>query len=249
MAQYSSIEWTDATWNPVTGCTKVSAGCANCYAERMANRLKAMGMEKYRNGFKLTLHRHLLSRPLEWTNPRMIFVASMSDLFHEDVPLDFIQGAFQTMVIARQHIFQILTKRSERLARLAEDLPWPENIWAGVTVEDKHNVHRIEDLAQVPAHLRFVSCEPLIGPLPELPLGSVGWVIVGGESGPGARPMEGEWVDDIRRQCNEHEVPFFFKQWGGVRKQASGRLLHGRIYDELPSVVPESCSSARVATD
>jgi protein gp37 len=179
----------------------------------------------------------------------MIFVASMSDLFHEGIPFDFIQSAFRTMVTASQHVFQILTKRSRRLASLAEDLPWPENIWAGVTVEDRHNSHRIEDLIRVPARLRFVSCEPLIGPLPELPLESIDWLIVGGESGPGARPMEEEWVDGIHRQCNQHGVPFFFKQWGGIRKQASGRLLHGRVHDDLPPAVPDVLSSTRVASD
>jgi protein gp37 len=235
MAGNSSIEWTEMTWNPVTGCSKVSQGCKHCYAERLAFRLQAMGNERYRNGFAVTLHKDLLDAPKRWRAPRVIFVNSMSDMFHEQIPLPFIQKVFATMVDCPQHTFQILTKRSGRLRELAPDLPWPENVWMGVSVEDTRVVSRIRDLAQVPAAVRFLSCEPLIGPLPDLPLAGIHWVIVGGESGPGARPMNPEWVKQISRQCRQAEVPFFFKQWGGVRKDLTGRLLFGRTYDEMPA--------------
>jgi len=237
MATTSSIEWTEMTWNPVTGCEKVSQGCKHCYAERMAKRLFAMGAERYQNAFKPTLHYDLIDLPRRWKKPRVIFVNSMSDLFQEAVPLDFIRGVFSTMEACPQHTFQILTKRSERLREIGGQLPWPSNVWMGVSVEDARVFGRITDLAAVPAQVRFLSCEPLIGPLEGLPLRGIHWVIVGGESGPGARPMRPEWVESIHRQCRINEVPFFFKQWGGVRKDVTGRTLHGRTYDEMPRVV------------
>jgi len=234
MAQPSSIEWTDSTWNPVTGCTKVSQGCKHCYAERMALRLKAMGVDRYSDGFRLRLHEDLIDEPLRWSKPRLIFVNSMSDLFHEDIPLEFIERVFSTMVRADHHIFQILTKRSRRVRELAPMLPWPRNVWMGVSVEAPNVIHRVRDLQKVPSHIRFLSCEPLIAPLPRLPLSGIHWVIVGGESGPGARPMQLDWVDGIRRQCRRAKAAFFFKQWGGVRKDLTGRSIRGRTYDEIP---------------
>jgi protein gp37 len=234
MATDSNIEWTEFTWNPVTGCIKVSQGCKNCYAERMAKRLKAMGSARYVSGFKPALHWDLIDVPLAWKKPRLVFVNSMSDLFQEDVPETFIRRVFQTMVACPQHTFQILTKRSERLREMAARLPWPENVWMGVSVEDARVISRAADLANVPAAVRFLSCEPLIGPLDSLPLENIDWVIVGGESGPRARAMQAAWVKSIRRQCRKHGVAFFFKQWGGVRKDLTGRLLDGRTYDEMP---------------
>jgi protein gp37 len=236
MADHSKIEWTQATWNPVTGCSKVSAGCKNCYAERLATRLQAMGNGRYRNGFRVTLHPHLLELPKRWRKPRLIFVNSMSDLFHEDVPLEFIAQVFATMHQCPHHRFQILTKRSARLRQVAYELPWPPNLWMGVSVEDKQVLHRVQDLREVPAVVRFLSCEPLLGPLDELPLDGIHWVIVGGESGPGARPMRAEWVLSIYRQCRKVGVPFFFKQRGGVRKNKAGRELNGRTYNEMPEL-------------
>ncbi len=230
----SNIEWTEMTWNPVTGCTKVSQGCKFCYAERMAKRLKAMGAKRYRNGFNVTLQEDLLDLPSKIRKPQIIFVNSMSDLFHKDVPADYIRRVFESMQNSPQHTFQVLTKRSQRLKELAPDLPWPENVWMGVSVEDERVVSRIDDLRAVPAAVRFLSCEPLIGPLDTLDLTDISWVIVGGESGPGARPMNREWVTSILTQCRKVDVPFFFKQWGGVRKDLSGRLLNGRVYDEMP---------------
>jgi protein gp37 len=237
MPTRSSIEWTEMTWNPVTGCTKVSQGCKRCYAERMAKRLTAMGSDRYRNGFKVTLHPDLLDVPKRWRQPRVVFVNSMSDLFHEDIPLDYIQRVFATMRDCPQHTFQVLTKRSERLAELAGQLPWPRNVWMGVSVEDARVISRIRDLSSTPAAVRFLSLEPLIGPLHELPLSGIHWVIVGGESGPRARPMRKEWVDSIYRQCRDARVPFFFKQWGGVRKDLTGREFHGRTFNEMPSIL------------
>jgi len=234
MGANSSIEWTEATWNPVTGCSKVSAGCKNCYAERLALRLQAMGNVRYRYGFKVTLHPDLSELPKRWREPRLIFVNSMSDLFHEEVPLEFIQSVFATMRSCQQHTFQILTKRSGRLRKLAAELAWPQNVWMGVSVEDARVLQRIQDLRAVPAAVRFLSCEPLIGPLDDLPLDGIHWVIVGGESGPGARPMQIEWIRGIFRKCRQSGVPFFFKQWGGVRKDLTGRKLNGRTYDEMP---------------
>jgi protein gp37 len=237
MATTSNIEWTEMTWNPVTGCVKVSQGCKHCYAERMANRLFAMGSDRYQNAFKPTLHYDLIDLPKRWKKPRVIFVNSMSDLFQEAVPVDFIRRVFETMESCPQHTFQILTKRSERLREIGGLLPWPSNVWMGVSVEDVRVIRRITDLAAVPAQVRFLSCEPLIGPLEDLPLRGIHWVIVGGESGPGARPMRTEWVESIHRQCRMNDVPFFFKQWGGVRKDIAGRTLHGRTYDEMPQAV------------
>jgi protein gp37 len=235
MAAESNIEWTEYTWNPVTGCVKISQGCKHCYAERMSRRLKAMGSSRYENGFVPTLHEDLLELPKRWKKPRVIFVNSMSDLFQEDVPESFIARVFETMRDCPQHTFQILTKRGERLARLAAALPWPRNVWMGVSVEDQRVMDRVRDLADVPAAVRFLSCEPLIGPLDDLPLKSIDWVIVGGESGPGARPMNRAWVESIRQQCERAKVAFFFKQWGGVRKDRTGRELNGRTYDDMPS--------------
>jgi protein gp37 len=237
MPTRSNIEWTEMTWNPVTGCTKVSQGCKHCYAERMAKRLTAMGSGRYRNGFKVTLHPDLLDVPRTWRQPRVVFVNSMSDLFHEDIPLDYIQRVFATMRDCPQHTFQVLTKRSDRLAELASHLPWPKNVWMGVSVEDARVISRIRDLSSTPAAVRFLSLEPLIGPLHELPLSGIHWVIVGGESGPRARPMRKEWVDSIHRQCRDARVPFFFKQWGGVRKDLTGREFHGRTFNEMPSIL------------
>jgi protein gp37 len=238
VALRSRIEWTQATWNPVTGCTKVSQGCKHCYAERLARRLAAMGNPRYRRGFAVTLHPDLLELPLRWAEPRLIFVCSMSDLFHEAVPLEFIRAVFETMVRARRHTFQVLTKRADRLVRLAPELPWPENVWVGVSVERQDYVWRVGLLRQVPARVRFLSCEPLLGPL-ELDLSGIQWVIVGGESGPGARPLRPEWVRSIRDQCLAAGVAFFFKQWGGVHDKGGGprALLDGRIWHQWPQVL------------
>lgn len=234
MAANSRIEWTQCTWNPVTGCTKISSGCLNCYAERMARRLQAMGQPNYRNGFRVTLHPHMLEMPLHWRQPRTVFVNSMSDLFHEDVPLEFIQQVFDVMRRAPQHHFQILTKRSQRLSELATELPWAGNIWMGVTVESSDFVARIDDLRETDAAIKFISFEPLLGPIAKYDLGEIDWVIVGGESGPGARAMDRQWVVDIRDRCLTANVPFFFKQWGGVNKKRNGRNLDEIIWDELP---------------
>lgn len=230
----SAIEWTESTWNPVTGCTKISPGCKNCYAEAMARRLKAMRQLNYRNGFQLTLHDHMIERPLEWTKPQVIFVNSMSDLFHEDVPVEFIQRVFDVMRRAHWHQFQVLTKRADRLAGLSGQLPWPENVWMGVSVENSEYVSRIERLRRTGAQVKFLSLEPLLSPLPRLDLRGIHWVIVGGESGPRARPIQESWVLDIQRQCRACGVPFFFKQWGGRNKKKAGRTLGGRTWDEMP---------------
>ena len=234
MATKSTIEWTEATWNPVTGCTKISPGCKFCYAERMAKRLKAMGSFAYRNQFKVTLQPQTLETPLKWRKPKMIFVNSMSDLFHEDVTFDYIQRVFNIMRKASQHQFQILTKRAERLSRLNKKLDWPSNIWMGVSIENEEFVYRIKHLKQTNARIKFLSLEPLIGPLPNLDLKGIDWVIVGGESGPGSRPIKIHWVQDIKNQCKKANVPFFFKQWGGLNKKKSGRLLDGKIWNEMP---------------
>lgn len=234
MAQFSRIEWTQCTWNPVTGCTKISPGCAHCYAERMARRLHAMGNRRYADGFRLTLHEDLLEEPLKWRGPRVVFVNSMSDLFHEDVPVEFVRQVFETMVLAKQHTFQVLTKRAERMASLAPSLPWPTNVWAGVTVEGTAQAWRIDHLRAVPAAVRFVSAEPLLGPLPGLGLRGIDWLIAGGESGPGARAMHPAWVRDLRDRCAASGTAFFFKQWGGVRKKQAGRILDGREWSDMP---------------
>ena len=236
MGQNSAIEWTEATWNPLTGCDKISPGCTHCYAERMSNRLKLMGQPNYRNGFELTLHPHALEIPLKWKKPQRIFVNSMSDLFHKDVPADFIQQVFATMRQASWHRFQILTKRSDRLAELAPSIDWPPNVWQGVSVESAEYAHRIDHLRGIGARVRFLSIEPLLGPIPTLDLTNIQWVIVGGESGPGARPMREEWVLEIRDRCRAAGVPFFFKQWGGVNKKKTGRELQGRTWDEMPAL-------------
>ncbi len=234
MSTNSTIEWTESTWNPITGCTKVSPGCEHCYAERMAYRLKAMGQPNYRNGFQLTVHPHMLDRPLGWKKPQMVFVNSMSDLFHQDVPLDFIQQVFAVMREAHWHTFQVLTKRAERLAALDADLDWPANVWMGVSVENRDYTGRIDYLRQIRADVKFLSLEPLLGPLSDLDLHEIDWVIVGGESGPGARPMDRAWVTDIRDQCLAANIPFFFKQWGGTRKKKAGRKLEGRFWNQMP---------------
>lgn len=236
MSSKTGIEWTEATWNPVTGCTKISQGCKHCYAERMAKRLYAMGAQRYRNGFRLTLQPGALDAPKSWRQPRVVFVNSMSDLFHSDVPDWYIQKVFEVMSECTQHTFQVLTKRSARLSRLAGSLPWTNNIWMGVSVESNRHINRIEDLRAVPAAIRFLSLEPLLGPLKALPLHGIHWVIVGGESGPKARPMDSDWVKEIFTQCRQAKVPFFFKQWGGVRKDLTGRTLFGRTYDEMPLI-------------
>lgn len=245
MASNSSIEWTEATWNPVTGCTKISPGCKHCYAERMAKRLRAMGQANYANGFQLTLQEHMLSLPLKWKKPQRIFVNSMSDLFHKDVPLDYIRRVFDVMRQAHWHRFQVLTKRADRLAELASKLNWPANVWMGTSVERKDFEWRIDRLREVPAKIRFLSLEPLLGALPGLNLSNIHWVIVGGESGPGARPMEADWVVDIRDQCEAADVPFFFKQWGGVFKKRMGRDLEGKKWDGFPKQ-SEALSSGRL---
>lgn len=235
MALNSGIEWTESTWNPVTGCNKVSPGCKHCYAERMSFRLQAMGNPNYSNGFELTLQEHVLELPLTWKKPRTIFVNSMSDLFHKDVPLEFILNVFDVMRRAHWHRYQILTKRSERLVELNSELPWESQIWMGVSVETEEYTYRIEHLRQTNATVKFLSLEPLLGPLTNLKLQGINWVIVGGESGPGARPIKKQWVLDIRDQCQKHNVPFFFKQWGGVNKKKNGRELQGRTWDEMPN--------------
>lgn len=234
MAHKSPIEWTESTWNPVTGCKKISPGCKNCYAERLSERLKAMGQANYRNGFKLTLQPHMLELPLKWKKPQTIFVNSMSDLFHKDVPLEYIQLVFEVMKQAHWHRFQVLTKRADRLAEISSELEWASNIWMGVSVESQKYVHRIDDLRRTGAKVKFLSLEPLLGALKDLDLTSIDWAIVGGESGYGARPIKEDWVLEIRRQCEDYNVPFFFKQWGGFNKKKTGRLLEGRTYDEMP---------------
>ena len=238
MGQGSGIEWTEATWNPVTGCTKISPGCTHCYAERLAGRLQAMGQPNYANGFDLTLQPHMLDLPLKWKRPRMIFVNSMSDLFHIDVPLDYIREVFRVMERAHWHSFQVLTKRADRLEMLSPQLPWAPNIWMGVSVESEMYRNRIDHLRRVPARVRFLSLEPLLGPLHSLDLRSIDWVIAGGESGPGARRLEPAWALDLRDQCLRANVAFFFKQWGGVHKKRTGRLLEGRLWNDLPECAP-----------
>jgi protein gp37 len=244
MADKSAIEWTEATWNPTTGCDRVSAGCDHCYALALAKRLKAMGSAKYQNdgdprtsgpGFGVTLHRDALALPLSWRTPRTVFVNSMSDLFHAKVPIGFVRDVFDVMAATPQHTYQILTKRALRLRRVAGSLDWPPNVWMGVSVEDASQLCRIEDLRQVPAAVRFVSAEPLLGPLPGIDLTGVHWLIAGGESGPNARPMRITWLRQLRRDCTAAGVAFFFKQWGGRTPKAGGRLLDGRAWDEMPA--------------
>ncbi len=242
MAQQSSIEWTGATWNPVTGCSKVSPGCKHCYAERMARRLQAIGHPHYRYGFKVALHEDALDLPLRWKRPQAIFVNSMSDLYHMDVPLSFIKKVFAVMQQANWHRYQILTKRAERLAELSRKLLWGPHVWQGVTVEHPDHAYRIDLLRRTGAQVKFLSLEPLLAPMPRLNLRGINWAIVGGESGPGARPMQEEWVFDIRERCREAGVAFYFKQWGGVYKERNGRLLQGRTWDEMPGIAPAAPS-------
>ncbi len=230
----SKIEWTESTWNPVTGCSKISSGCKNCYAERMAKRLQAMGQANYSNGFAVTLHEHVLNYPLEKKKSQVIFVNSMSDLFHEDVPDSFILKVFEVMNKAHWHQFQVLTKRSNRLRQMASKIQWTKNIWMGVSVEDKDNQDRIDDLRVIPAAVKFLSIEPLIGALEHLDLSNIDWVIVGGESGPNSRPIKEEWIVYIKEECHKQKVPFFFKQWGGTNKKKAGRQLHGKVWSEMP---------------
>lgn len=231
----SKIEWTEYTWNPVTGCTPISAGCKHCYAERMAKRLQAMGNPRYRNGFSVSLHEELINQPYQWKKPRVVFVNSMSDLFHENIPDEFIAKVFHTMNNCPHHTFQVLTKRSERLLQLSPHLKWTHNIWMGVTIENASVSERLEHLLNTDARVKFLSCEPLIGPLDNIELRGIDWVIVGGESGPGARPMEKEWALTLLNKCLSSNVPYFFKQWGGVNKKAAGRVLEGQVWDQRPS--------------
>ncbi len=238
MALGSGIEWTESTWNPVTGCNKISPGCKYCYAERMAERLQAMGQPNYRNGFELTLQPQMLELPLQWKKPQTIFVNSMSDLFHKDVLLEYIQRVFDVMRRAHWHRFQVLTKRADRLAELSPEIEWPNNVWMGVSVENANYVGRIDDLRTTGAAVKFLSLEPLLGPLPKLKLKGIDWVIVGGESGSCARPMAPEWATDIRDQCAKAGVAFFFKQWGGKNKKKAGRVLEGKTYDAMPETAP-----------
>jgi protein gp37 len=237
MADHTPIEWADATWNPVTGCSKVSPGCKFCYAERLSHRLQAMGQQNYRNAFEVTLQPHMLEHPLRWRQPRRVFVNSMSDLFHEDVPREYIAQVFDVMRRAHWHQYQVLTKRSERLLELSPSLAWQPNIWMGVSVENEDYLHRVDHLRQTGAHVKFLSIEPLLGPLPTLDLTGIHWVIAGGESGPRARPVDPEWVRGVRDSCSRARVVFFFKQWGGVFKSRAGRVLDGRTWDELPVTV------------
>jgi protein gp37 len=234
----TAIEWTDATWNPVTGCTKISPGCKHCYAERLAVRLRAMGNPRYRDGFAVTLHEDQLDLPLRWRRPRRIFVNSMSDLFHEAVPDAYVRRVFDAMARAPWHQFQVLTKRAERLAALAPALPWPANVWQGVSVESQEYAWRAEHLRTVPAAVRFLSVEPLLGPIPDLPLDDIDWVIAGGESGPGHRSLQPEWIRGIRDQCARRGVLFFFKQWGGRTSKSGGRTLDARTWDQIPRTSP-----------
>ena len=235
MATKTGIQWTDATWNPVTGCTKISPGCKNCYAERLSKRLQAMWVINYANGFELTIQEHMLTRPLGWKKSKMIFVNSMSDLFHKDIPTAYIKRVFETMNQAHWHQFQVLTKRSERLLEISHELNWTDNIWMGVSVENDDYKIRIDHLRKTDAKIKFLSIEPLLGPVTNMDLEGIDWVIVGGESGPGAREIKSEWVIDIKNQCEKSKVAFFFKQWGGVNKKKTGRLLEGRTWDELPT--------------
>jgi protein gp37 len=234
VANNTQIEWTEATWNPVTGCTKISDGCKNCYAERMALRLKAMGNTKYRNGFEVQIHKNDLEIPYGWKKPRMVFVNSMSDLFHEEIPLSFVEDVFRVIKDNKRHTFQILTKRPERLNMVESHLNWPENLWLGVTVESRKYCSRIDELRVTKARLKFISFEPLLGDIGTFDLDNIDWVIVGGESGLRCRPMHRDWVLNVLSQCRAREVPFFFKQWGGRRKNEEGRLLDGKVYDYFP---------------
>jgi len=235
----TKIEWTESTWNPITGCTKISSGCKFCYAEVMAKRLKAMGQEKYRNGFALTLHPETLQEPYAWKKPKMIFVNSMSDLFHKDIPVEYLQRVFKVIKENPQHVFQVLTKRADILRYYDSEgwLEWPHNLWMGVTVENKEVIHRIENLRNTNARVKFLSCEPLLSPLENMNLKGIDWVIVGGESGRTPRPMKEEWVIDIKDQCQQANVAFYFKQWGGTNKKKAGSALEGKAYKEMPLII------------
>lgn len=246
MATKTKIEWTEMTWNPVTGCTKVSSGCLHCYAERMSKRLQNMGSKRYANGFQVTLHEDLITLPMIWKKPCMIFVNSMSDLFHEQIPFSFIKKVFDTMEKCPQHTFQVLTKRSQRLKELAPYLSWPSNVWIGVTVENQATQYRIDDLKTVPAYIKFISCEPLLSSLNNLPLEGIDWVIVGGESGPKARLIEKQWIEEILRQCRNANCKFFFKQWGGTRKKQNGCTLNNRMYKEFPERIAPTLHSKQL---
>jgi protein gp37 len=246
VADGSAIEWTEATWNPTTGCDRISAGCDNCYALTLSKRLKAMGVAKYQNdgdprtsgpGFGVTIHPTTLAIPYSWREPRVVFVNSMSDLFHVKVPLDFVRDVFAVIAHTPQHTYQVLTKRSARLAKIAGDLDWPNNLWMGVSVENAEAMGRIDHLRRVPAAVRFLSCEPLLGPLPGLDLTGIHWAIAGGESGPRHRPIDPVWVENIRDACATAKVPFFFKQWGGRTPKAGGRELDGQIHSDMPVMV------------
>ena len=232
----STIEWTEMTWNPTTGCTKISSGCANCYAEKMTYRLQAMGMKKYKDGFNVRWHESELNLPYTWNRSRMIFVNSMSDLFHEDIPLAFIKSVFKVMNECYRHTFQVLTKRADILAQYSPLLNWTPNIWMGVTVESDRVVDRIDNLRRTGAVIKFLSLEPLLTDLPSLNLDEIDWVIVGGESGPGARIMNEDWVINIQDQCEHLNIPFFFKQWGGKNKKATGSLLNGKHFKQVPNI-------------
>jgi protein gp37 len=234
VADRSAIEWTEATWNPVTGCTQISPGCAHCYAKTFAERWRGVPGHPYEQGFELKLWPERLDQPLRWRRPRVIFVNSMSDLFHEEIPEVFIEEVFRVMGEADWHVFQVLTKRHERLLELCDRLPWPPNVWIGVSIENRRFIHRADYLRQVPAAVRFISAEPLLGPLEDLDLSGVDWLIAGGESGPGHRPVREEWLIELRDRCGEKDVAFFFKQWGGARPKSGGRLLEGRSWDEMP---------------
>ncbi|MEO1815292.1 MAG: phage Gp37/Gp68 family protein [Acetobacterium sp.] len=236
MAGNTKIEWTEKTWNPVTGCTKISDGCKNCYAEKMAKRLNAMGNPRYENGFEVTMHEDLLTVPLKWNKSAKIFVNSMSDLFHEDIPFEYIQRVFNTMNLANQHVFQILTKRSDILLKYAPHLNWSNNIWMGVTIESDKYKYRIDDLAQIPAKIKFISFEPLIERVNNPDLSKIDWAIIGGESGVGARPIIEEWVIHLKNVCDQYDTAFYFKQWGGKNKKKTGRELLGQTWDAYPVV-------------
>ena len=235
----TKIEWTESTWNPITGCTKISTGCLNCYAEAMAKRLQAMGQDKYKNGFGLTLHPEVLNEPYTWKKGKMIFVNSMSDLFHKDVPIDFIKKIFKVIKENPQHVFQVLTKRADVLRYYDSEgwLEWPHNLWMGVTVENHEMMHRIDDLRKTGARVKFLSCEPLLSELPDMNLQGIDWVIVGGESGRTPRPIQEEWVIDIKEQCQKADVAFYFKQWGGTNKKRAGSTLKGKTYKEMPELL------------
>ena len=235
MADNSRIEWTEATWNPVTGCSKVSPGCAHCYAETFAERWRGLPGHPYQQGFDLRLWPERLEVPLRWRRPRTIFVNSMSDLFHEEIPTEYISAVFEVMQRADWHVFQILTKRAERLETLSDDLPWPPNVWMGVSIENRRFVRRADHLRRTRAQTKFISAEPLLGPLEGLDLSAIDWLIAGGESGPRHRPMRVEWARDLRDRCREENVAFFFKQWGGIRSKTGGRMLDGRTWDDLPA--------------